>query len=167
MNPSLKRKLLRHSLCVYVDNTEKVSTCGKNIKKLIKIVCGEKRAFVLMPPWFTPADDFREICPPTICSCGFAIRAWSFINRNKHSVLCSLYLSLVWMHRLINNEIVKRKKIWLVKKIIRLPLISCKRKLFLFFWMKGVLFIFLLRLHWWRKKSVRKPVLCWHEFHLL
>lgn len=52
----------------------------------------------------TPADNFRRICPPppfqTICSCGFAIQAWSVINRNKRCVLSSLYLSLVWMHRL-------------------------------------------------------------------
>lgn len=101
LNPSMekkKKKLLQRSLCVYVNNTKKRYQLLKKTKK--KKSLWRKRASVLMP-WVTPADDFRKICPPqTICSRGFAIQAWSVINRNKRCVLCSLYLSLVWMHRL-------------------------------------------------------------------
>lgn len=104
LNPSKKKKKnrkenpLQRSLCVYVNKHKKVSTIEKGQKKQ---VCGEslwrKRASILMP-WLL--QQMRKICPPTICSRGFAIQAWSVINRNKRCVLCSLYLSLVWMHRL-------------------------------------------------------------------
>lgn len=42
LNPSIKKKknLLKRSLCVYVNNTKKVSTLEKDKKK--KKVCGEK-----------------------------------------------------------------------------------------------------------------------------
>lgn len=92
-----KKNLLKRSLCVYVNNTKKVSTLEKDKKKK-KFVA--KKSIHSDDAMVTPADDFRKICPPTICSCGFAIQAWSVINRNKRCVLCSLYLSLVWMHRL-------------------------------------------------------------------
>lgn len=50
------------------------------------------------------------------------------------------------------------------KRIMKLPLISCKcKQFFLFdlisFWMNGVLFIFILRWHWWNDTSVREAVL--------
>lgn len=95
LNPSMKKNLLKRSLCVYVNNTKKVSTLEKDKKKSL----WRKRASVLMPWWLQQMTS-EEFCPPTICSCGFAIQAWSVINRNKRCVLCSLYLSLVWMHRL-------------------------------------------------------------------
>lgn len=72
-----------------------VSTLEKDKKK--KFVA--KRASILMP-WLLQQMTSEQSVPPTICSRGFAIQAWSVINRNKRCVLCSLYLSLVWMHRL-------------------------------------------------------------------
>lgn len=43
LNPSIKKDLLKRSLCVYVNNTKKVSTLEKDKKKTTKKkVCGEK-----------------------------------------------------------------------------------------------------------------------------
>lgn len=92
-----KKNLLKRSLCVYVNNTKRYQTLEKEKKKKKKFVAKKS---IRSDAMVTPTDDFRKICPPTICSCGFAIQAWSVINRNKRCVLCSLYLSLVWMHRL-------------------------------------------------------------------
>lgn len=62
-------------------------------------VCGEKSIRALMP-WRTPADDSTEDFP--LDHFVLVAQAWSVIQTNKRCVLCSLYLSLVWMHRLKN-----------------------------------------------------------------
>lgn len=72
LNPSTKEKnLLKRSLCVYVNNTKKVSTLEKRQKKQKNKFVAKKS--IHSDAMVTPADDFRKICPPTICSCGFAI----------------------------------------------------------------------------------------------
>lgn len=89
LNPSISNKL-KHSLCVYVNNTEKVWTLWEGEKKKNFEVGGKS---IWCDTMVTPADDFRPICLSTICSRGFAIQAWSVINRSKHCVLCSLSIS--------------------------------------------------------------------------
>lgn len=97
LNPSIKRKknLLKRSLCVYVNNTKWYQLLKKTKKKSL---------WQKEHPFWCHGYSSRwlqnNLSPPTICSRGFAIQAWSVINRNKRCVLCSLYLSLVWMHRL-------------------------------------------------------------------
>lgn len=159
------KNLLKRSLCVYVNNTKKKGT--DSWKRQKKSLWQKKEH----PPWchgYSSRRLQKNLSPPTICPRGFAIQAWSVINRNKRCVLCSLYLSLSsgcidWK---LNNEIVKRKKNGLLKRSYNYLWLVVSVNCF-FFWMKGVLFIFLLRLYWWRKKSVWKSVLCWHKFHLL
>uniref|UniRef100_A0A0E9WVB8 Uncharacterized protein n=1 Tax=Anguilla anguilla TaxID=7936 RepID=A0A0E9WVB8_ANGAN len=91
------KNLLKRSLCVYVNNTEKdISYKEKDKKKYVAKKSIHPGAMVLQ------TDDCR-FCHNHL-SRGFDIRAWSVISKNKRRVLCSLYLSLVWMHRLKLNK---------------------------------------------------------------
>lgn len=60
LNPSMKKNLLKRSLCVYVNNTKKVSTLEKD-KKKIKFVAKKS---IRSDAMVTPADDFRKILSP-------------------------------------------------------------------------------------------------------
>lgn len=94
----------------------------------------------------TPADNFRRICPPQP-SVLVALPFKLGVSLTEISVVfsaLSIYLSSGCIDWKLNNGIVKKKKKkWLVKKIIQLPLISCKRKLFLFFLNERSAFYFL------------------------
>lgn len=58
LNPSIKKNLLKRSLCVYVNNTKKVLTLEKDKKK--KFVAKKS---IHSDAMVTPADDFRKSVP--------------------------------------------------------------------------------------------------------
>lgn len=125
-----KKNLLKRSLCVYVNNTKKVSTLEKDKKKKS---LWRKRASILMMPWLLQQMTSEKSVPQpsVLVALPFKLGV-SLTEINVVFSALSIYLSSGCIDWKLNNEIVKKKKKWLVKKIIQLPLISCKRKLFLF-----------------------------------
>lgn len=135
MKKKEQKNILKRSLCVYVNNTKKLSTLEKDKKK-------KKQKFVakksICPDAMGHSSRWlqKNLSPQPSVLVGLPFKLGvSLTEINVVFSALSIYLSSGCIDWKLNNEIVqnKKKKIkkWLVKKIIQLPLISCKRKLFL------------------------------------
>lgn len=110
LNPSIKKKknnLLKRSLCVYVNNTKKVSTLEKDKKKKS---LWRKRASILMMPWLLQQMTSEKSVPQpsVLVALPFKLGV-SLTEINVVFSALSIYLSSGCIDWKLNNEIVKKK----------------------------------------------------------